>query len=351
MFTMEQVEALRAAAGRWERDGALGADALERIYEQNLFKLFVPRRFGGRMASLPEALRAFEAAAFVDGSFGWAVTIGSGGGYFASCLPPDVAREMYAAREAVVAGSGAPSGRAVREPGGYRLTGAWSYCSGASFATAFTATATVDGDEPETLAFALRPDQVRVIADWRATGLRATASHTIEVQGAFVPASNAFRVDRTVYDDAPIYRVPFLPFAESSFAAVAIGIGKHLLEEARAMTEAAREAAPAGGEDRRPEIAARRIEEGAKRLEAQSARYYDAVERAWRLHLEGSAEAADWANVGAQSKRSAGEAIAAAQRVLPHLGLRAVMEDAPVNRMWRDLQTACQHKLLIDPER
>ena len=32
----------------------------------------------------------------------------------------------------------------------------------------------------------------------------------------------------------------------------------------------------------------------------------------------------------------------------PHLGMAGLMEDAPVNRAWRDLHTACRHALLSD---
>ena len=38
------------------------------------------------MAGLPEAVRIFEQASFIDGSFGWAVTIGAGGGFYVNMI-------------------------------------------------------------------------------------------------------------------------------------------------------------------------------------------------------------------------------------------------------------------------
>jgi len=350
LFPKEKIAVLRESAGRWERDGMLDAEALSYIYELGLFKLFVPEAYGGRMATLPEAIRVFEEASRIEGAFGWAVTIGSGGGYFVSCLPPETSEAVYADPRSVIAGSGSPTGRAVRADGGYTLSGSWNYCSGAPYATTFTATAVVadeDASEPTVLAFALRPDQVEIVPTWRSFGLKATASHTIAAREAFVPDSHAFRVDRNDRRSEALYRVPFLPFAESSFAAVALGIARHLLEEAALLADANREAWSKGGSARYEAVQAR-IARAAEPLGAQAERYYGAVDRAWDRHARGAAGEDDWANVGRESKRAAAEAMNAGRSVFPYLGIGALMEDAPINRIWRDLQTACQHTLLID---
>ncbi len=350
LFTKDLIESVRDAAGRMEREGALSREALSYIYELGLFKLFVPEEYGGRMAPLPEALRVFEEASRVEGNFGWAVTIGSGGGYFASCLPPETAAAVYSDARAVIAGSGSPTGRAKRVEGGYVVSGSWKYCSGSTYATTFTATALVEGGDPAdaaALAFALRPEQVEIVPDWRAFGLKATASHSIRAIEAFVPDSHAFRVDKNDRRNEAAYRVPFLPFAESSFAAVAIGIARHLLEEASAAAEANREAWSKGGGARFESVAGR-IRRAEERLTQQAHRYYDAARQAWDAHLRDVATDVDWAALGRESKAAAAEAMRAGRNVFPYLGIGALMEDAAVNRIWRDLQTACQHTLLVD---
>ncbi|MDG0809682.1 acyl-CoA dehydrogenase family protein [Cohnella rhizosphaerae] len=127
-----------------ERDGRLPQDILERIYEERLFKLFVPEALGGRMTPLPDAARIFEQAAYADGSFGWLVTIGSGGGFFAATLPEETAETLFADPRAVIAGSGHPTGVAKAVPGGYRVNGGWKYCSGAGYASFYTANCIVE---------------------------------------------------------------------------------------------------------------------------------------------------------------------------------------------------------------
>src|SRR5690606_40607732 len=63
---------------------------------------------------------------------------------------PDLsARAVFGPSAAVIAGSGAPDGRAERVPGGYRVQGRWRYASGAPYATTVTANCIVTrGGEP-----------------------------------------------------------------------------------------------------------------------------------------------------------------------------------------------------------
>jgi len=115
------------------RDSAAEGDRLARLpkyvvralTQHGLFRLWIPKRCGGFELDLPEALQIYEAAARLDGSIGWAVMIGSGGGLFAAYLDSPTASSIYARPESVVAGSGAPDGRAFREKGGYRVSGCW----------------------------------------------------------------------------------------------------------------------------------------------------------------------------------------------------------------------------------
>ena len=80
MFDDNLIRTIREWALHMEKRGELAPEILEYIYDHRLFKLFVPEELGGRMTSLPAALRLFEEASWIDGNFGWLITIGSGGG-------------------------------------------------------------------------------------------------------------------------------------------------------------------------------------------------------------------------------------------------------------------------------
>src|SRR5690606_333711 len=110
---------------------ALPDEVVNLLVRHRLFRLWIPRRYDGLELTLPDALAVYERAAQIDGSLGWAVMIGAGGGLFAAYLEESAAREIFGPASAVIAGSGAPDGRAERAAGGYRVSGRWRYASGA----------------------------------------------------------------------------------------------------------------------------------------------------------------------------------------------------------------------------
>ncbi|CAI6070031.1 acyl-CoA dehydrogenase [Cohnella sp. JJ-181] len=370
---------VRETAASTERAGRLGPDLLEAIYEERLFKLFVPDELGGRMTALPEAARLFEQAAYADGSFGWLVTIGSGGGFFAATLPEATAA-LFADRRAVIAGSGHPTGVARAVPGGgYRVSGSWKYCSGSGYASFYTANCVVEreglsgmagGDErsgqaaidaarpgggekdfdagtlTEIRSFAFLPEQVEIVRDWSAMGLKATESHTIRVTDAFVPDERTFDILTVPRYDDPIYRYPFIPFAQVSFAAVVLGLGRRFLDEAAALAGARRgewQRAYAGRYERVSGV----IGERQSGVAAAADRFYGEAESSWETFAGGGElSGEDISRVGEACREGARSAIAAAHVVWPLLGMTALMEHEPVNRAWRDLHTAAQHGVL-----
>ena len=123
MIDAQMTKKIRAQAERMEQEGRLSDEVLEYIYDKGLFKLFVPKALGGNMQDLPEALKIFEEAAFVDGSFGWLVQIGSGAGFFATTMAPDQVRKFFTKRDFYIAGSDRPTGIAKKTDSGYIVNG------------------------------------------------------------------------------------------------------------------------------------------------------------------------------------------------------------------------------------
>lgn len=352
VYTQQEIEFIRQHSLDMDKNRRLPKAVLDFIYDRRLFHLFVPNQLDGRMTELPEAARQFQACSRIDGNLGWAVTIGAGGGFFAALLEHDVSQQIFARREAVIAGSGMPTGTAKRVEGGYIVSGSWKYCSGSSYATTFTANAVIEAAETSTesdctvsasvekkiCAFAFHPEQIRIHPDWNAFGLRATASHTIAADEVFVPEHRTFRFDKTMgFENEPIYRYPFLPFAQVSFAAVAIGIAEHFLEAAEAL------AVERGGET----YVMDNLKKHSDFLRDFTTTFYKSVEASWReLLLQGGISASTEAEITTASIGAAKTALTCGQALFPLLGLAAAMEDSEVNRCWRDLQTACSHSLL-----
>ncbi len=347
-FSSEEIVLIREQASQAEQRCALSSEVLDVIYRHRLFKLFVPQRLGGAMLPLPEAVRVFEESSRIDGSFGWLVTIGSGGGYFAGVFAPEMATSLFAPADAVVAGSGYVSGEAECIDGGYQVSGSWRYCSGADHATIFTANCRIQGSD-QVRSFIFTRDQVTISHDWDAHGLRATGSHTIQADKVFVPWQMTFDIaNGRRSDDAVIYRYPFIPFAEVSFASVCAGICRHYMEEADAMTQPYGRAESAESLKRYQTVmSVIHVQQQILAAEIQS--FYRALELSWQLiQEEGMVSEAVYEEVGNRSRVLTSVALTTAQTVYPWLGLSAAMQHTTINRIWRDLHTASQHILLKD---
>jgi indole-3-acetate monooxygenase len=331
------------------------ATALTRV---GLFRIWIPRRHGGFELGLPDALRVYEAAASLDGSLGWAVMIGSGGGLFAAVLDEQTAQEIYAPSNAVIAGSGAPDGRAERVPGGFRATGRWRYASGAHYATTFTANCivTVNGEPvagadgtPLIRAMAFEPSQVTIVPAWDAIGMRGTGSHDFEVSNAFVPERRTFSVFAdTPREEGPLYQLPFDVLTQLPVASVALGIAQHALDAFAALVRQKRD----GASDRplaNDAVVQSQYAQNHARWRAARARVHELAQETWATALaRRPLGASQLAQITAGCAFAVSELGIAVASIAALAGMSAILRETEPSRgefarAWRDLQTVSAH--------
>ncbi|VDH01083.1 Flavin-dependent monooxygenase, oxygenase subunit HsaA [Lysinibacillus sphaericus] len=346
MLSEDLSKIILSASTEIEQTGTLPDDLLQVAYEEQLFKLFLPKELGGRALSLPDAAHVFKDTSFNDGSFGWLTTIGSGGNLFLENMTETQAKELYLPANAVIAGSGYATGEAHAEKNGYRVSGKWRFCSGAPYASMFTANTIIwrDGEETDEMrACIFMPDQVKIVEDWNAMGLKGTGSHTIRVKDAFIPHNRTFSVIETQNTlGLPVHSFPFVQFSQVSFAAVCLGLGARFLEEAHKLIE------PAKSRWDAEKIAGtvRLLKEQQERFNLAEQLFHNAVERRWDMHLNGSLDDHELDQLSAVCMESSDIATDCAVQLFRRLGMQAVLETSPVNRAFRDLWTAGQHGFL-----
>jgi len=327
----------------------------DRLLREGFFRLWIPASVGGLELSLVDALRIYEAVAAVDGSLGWAVMIGAGGGLFAAYLPPDGARELFAAATALVAGSGSPSGYAERVPGGYRVRGAWRFASGAHYASVFTAACVVTqggaavldaAGGPLIRAMSIPPAQVRILDTWDPTGMRGTGSHDFEVQEAFVPEHHAFSVITDApRETGPLYRLPFGVLTELPVSAVGVGIARHALREFARLLPAQKSASAGAA------AVNLRFAQACAVLEQAAAVVAGLAQEAWGTVSQGGVlEAAQLARITAACCVSQEQLRAALGELASAAGMRAIDRRGSFSRAWRDLAALGAHGSLA-PQR
>lgn len=346
MLSEDLSKIIRSASSQIEQEGTLPDDLMQVADEEKFFKLFIPEELGGRDLSLPEAARVFQDTSFEDGSFGWLTTIGSGGNLFLENMTEGQAKELFTPADAVIAGSGHATGEAHAGSHGYRVSGEWRYCSGAPYASMFTANTIIwrDGEETEEMrACIFMPDQVEIVEDWNAFGLKGTGSHTIRVKEAFVPFDRTFSVvEKQNSLGSPVHSFPFVQFSQVSFASVCLGLGARFLEEAHTLAERAKSQWTA----EKSATTVRLLDEQQTRFNEAVQLFHTAVERRWDMHLNGRLDDHELKQLSAVCMETTDIAVDCAVQLFRRLGMAAVLEDSPVNRAFRDLWTAGQHGFL-----
>lgn len=331
-----------------EELGRLPEDVLEVIYEHQLFKLFTAKELGGKDLDLLEGMKVFQQMSALDGNFGWLVTIGTGGNAFIPTLNQAACEKIYSPRNAVIAGSGYPTGTAKKMDGGYSVTGQWKYCSGADYATTFTMNCFVEHDgvrTDEIISCSVERDQVEVLNDWRAMGLKATASHTIRVQNTWVPQEATFQLGtiKNKYESA-VHSFPFGTFAEASFLSVCLGITENFLEETSILVKQRNHDPNRTERMGALQFLLMQQQKHFKQLEKQ---FYSILNGYWQKHQEGHKLAEEELQQFSRlSKDIAAACVDIANNLIRRLGMDAITETSSINRIWRNLYTAAQHGFL-----
>ncbi|GAA2365721.1 acyl-CoA dehydrogenase family protein [Nonomuraea africana] len=220
-------------AARAEAQGRLTTPVVDALHEAGLFGIWVPTTLGGAELSPRELIAVFEELSHADPSTGWVVMAttlenGTAGAYLGD---EAVERIFKGPRMPVFAGQGTRPGTAVREDGGFRLSGQWSFASGMPHAQYVHSLGAIEGTD-ETRIFITAIEDVKMLGNWDVLGLRATGSIDYAIDGAFVPESqtHVFTQNEPLRGGA-IYRLGVLDQALICHSAWALGVGRRLLDE------------------------------------------------------------------------------------------------------------------------
>ncbi|MEV0347062.1 acyl-CoA dehydrogenase family protein [Nonomuraea sp. NPDC050680] len=216
-----------------EAQGRLTTPVVDALHEAGLFGIWVPTPLGGAELSPRELLAVFEELSYADPSTGWVVMAttlenGTAGAYLGD---EAVARIFTGPRMPIIAGQGTRPGTAVREDGGFRLSGQWGFASGMPHAQYAHSLGAVEGTD-EARIFITPIEDVKMLGNWDVLGLRATGSIDYAIEGAFVPESQThiFTHNEPLRGGA-IFRLGVLDQALICHSGWALGVGRRLLDE------------------------------------------------------------------------------------------------------------------------
>ena len=256
----------------------------------------------------------------------------------------------------LVSASFDPVGRATRVEGGYLFSGRHGFSSGIDYAGWMICGGHIlDGDRKDGPHFFLVPRRdVTIIDDWKTMGLSGTGSKSFVVDNKFIPAhrflngklSREGRGPGTRFNTAPVYRTPRGGgITATGFAALAVGMGRGVLQEWLAFTGPRKSRGVAIGDLATTHIIAA---EASAELDAAELLFMTALRDAMRK-LESGGEitaeekAASKRNVAFAAKLS----LAAGTRLFNQAGGRALFTDGHLQRQYRNLLGAASHHAVV----
>ncbi len=234
--------AIEAAADAIERTQTIPEPLLSQIHDAQLARMLLPTSVGGAQVPPWIYLAAIEEIARHDGSVGWNLFVANSSALIAPFIPLQTAREIYADPRTVIAWGPPNQCQAHAVPGGYRVSGKWSFASGSRQANWMGAHCQVvepDGSlrqnrfgRPTIRTLLFRKELATPIADWNTMGMRGTASESYSVSHVFVPESHSgTREDPSLRRDrGKLYAFTMQGLYAVGVAAVAFGLARSMLD-------------------------------------------------------------------------------------------------------------------------
>ncbi|APR34994.1 flavin-dependent monooxygenase [Paraburkholderia sp. SOS3] len=358
---LKDLEALTPAvakrAAEFDAHRTIPRDLVETLRSIGIFRLFVPRGYGGLELDMPCAIEILTTLAKIDGSLGWIGMIGAGAALVIPELPKGTYERIYEhGPDVIFAGSFLPGGTAERTEQGWRVSGRWPFASGCLHADWILGLCTMrehgvalpgpaDG-VPLMRGFLAPATEWHVEDSWHVMGLRGTGSHHISLSDAWVDDDQFFASGAQPWLTGPLYGAAqqFIPLLH---AANNVGIAEGALEDLVAFAANGHRQQRASAPMRDSEYFQAELGRAYADVRAARAFLRDQTANYWQRAVAGKLNDKDLQILGAQTTTWIAATCARATDVCFELaGSSMLYENMPLQRRMRDLHAAAQHAAL-----
>jgi indole-3-acetate monooxygenase len=347
---------IAAAAPRIEAERQLPADLVDALHEARLWRMLVPRAYGGDEVSPVEYVQAIEEIAKADASTAWCIGQTSVCSTVSKNMKPDVAEEIFKTNpRGVLAWGPTNNAKAVADKGGYRVSGAWPFASGSKHATWLAAHCLLhepDGElrrdasgKPMQRTFFVPRERATWQDVWQVMGLRGTGSNTYTLTDVFVP--DDYSIDYHALNSAgrrehgPLYAFTIYQLFGASFPAVALGIARAMLD---ALCDLAQKKTPTGQTAmlRDNPVIQSQVGIAQSSLEAARTFLFDALGEIWLAAQSGTITMDQRVRLRMACIHATQQARQVAETIYLAAGATAVFESNAFERRFRDMHAVSQ---------
>ncbi|MBK3643220.1 acyl-CoA dehydrogenase family protein [Streptomyces sp. MBT33] len=232
---------VREHALRAEQERRVPDEVVAALTEAGVFRMNVPRRYGGYQTAPHTQVEALTEIAAACGSTAFATLIQAGCAFIAALFPDEAQDEIFTGPDVRVGGTLVPDATAVATEGGYVVDGTSAFATGCRHADWHLLTVRVESGDgpPEVLWTAVPMSELEILDDWYVSGLAGSGSNSVVARDVFVPAHRVLPVgpllggefpSKTNADD-PFYGVPVLLMFCVWTAPHALGLARSALAE------------------------------------------------------------------------------------------------------------------------
>lgn len=353
---------IRKHADSSESNRRLSHETVAALEGAGLFKLSTPRRYGGYQTKVRTMLDVAAALGEADGSAAWVMSVLTGtswtAGLFSKAAQDDVFGTTPNAR---VSGVLNPSGLGVKKvDGGYRVTGRWFWNSGIDHAhwTLIGFPLMDEAGEVIGPGVGLIPiEELKIEETWFVAGMKATGSNCIVVEDVFIPDHRVLSATDAVNGS------PATEFSSETLYHSALGptFSLSVVGPQLGMATAALDFVLSKADSKAISYTPYAKQVDSVNFQSRIGKAAMLVDTAY-LHARRVADLLDTASergdfpdytVRAQARASSGYAVGASLAAVNVLvsahGAGSFADSSPLQRIWRDANTAGRHAL-IDPE-
>ncbi|WP_201370086.1 acyl-CoA dehydrogenase family protein [Ktedonobacter robiniae] len=223
-----------------EEHRRLHEETIEAMARAGIFKLRIPKRYGGYESDIQTVVDVLTEIGRGDGSSAWTGQLWLHGAWIVGLFPDAVQEEVFSTPDVRVSALLSPTATAVRTEDGVVVSGQWHFNSGAlhSHWDLVNAISITDEGAPKPILALIPMSQLEIIDDWNTSGLRGTGSVTTVAKEVFVPNARVLSITALTQGQSqsalnanlPLYRSPVILTGATLSSVTGLGLAKAALE-------------------------------------------------------------------------------------------------------------------------
>lgn len=348
-------------AAQTETDRRVAEENITALAQAGLFRTMVPKRFGGHQGSVRTHMEVTAAVAEACGSTAWVVALTNVCAWFTGLFDERAQQDVFGANpDARVSGVFTPSPQVERVEGGLKASGKWFWSSGCLHAD-WAMLGLLETDKNGAVLgqyLALIPmSEVRIEETWFTAGMKGTGSNCVIAKDVFVPEHRLLPMMPAVnsqyptpFKDEAAYRAAFVPVAALILVGAQLGMSRaalvHVIEKAPQ-----RAIAYTSFKKQTDSVSFQiQVSKAAMKIDTAHLHAFRAADDIDNAALRG--EVLDYktrARVRADTGYVAQYATDAINMLMTAHGAGGFADASPMQRIWRDANTAARHAIVLQP--